>query len=68
MPLPRPVTNQKRKDFVSECMDDSVMREEFPNNKQRSAVCHSRYDTAKKSKVSGYVEWENLSYDLVIMY
>ena len=68
MPLPRPTANQKRKDFVSECMDDSVMREEFPNNKQRAAVCHSRYETAKKSKASKDVCWENVSYELIVMY
>ena len=68
MPLPRPDSNQQRKDFVNECMDDTAMLNEFPNNKQRAAVCYSQYERATKSKASTWGEYmmENYSYDLII--
>ena len=67
MPLPRPDSNQQRKDFVNECMDDTSMLNEFPNDKQRAAVCYSQYERSNKSKAS--VKWSdyvNDSYDVII--
>ena len=51
MPLPSPEKNQKQNDFVSSCMSDETMRKEFPNSKQRAAVCYSQFSKKKdKSK------------------
>ena len=46
MPIPSP-KGEPKKNFLSKCMGDSVMVKEFPNEKQRYAVCQSKW---KKSK------------------
>jgi len=42
MPLPRRNKGENKSDFVSRCMGDSKVKSEFPNQKQRVAVCQSR--------------------------
>jgi hypothetical protein len=39
MPIPKPNENEKSKDFVARCMDNDVMKKEYPDNKQRVAIC-----------------------------
>ena len=46
MPIPSP-KGEPKKNFLSKCMADSVMVKEFPDEKQRYAVCQSKW---KKSK------------------
>ena len=46
MPIPSP-KGEPKKNFLSKCMGDSVMTKEFPDEKQRYAVCQSKW---KKSK------------------
>ena len=46
MPIPSP-KGEPKKNFLSKCMADSVMVKEFPDEKQRFAVCQSKW---KKSK------------------
>tara|TARA_A100001201_G_scaffold127137_1_gene111766 strand:+ start:1845 stop:3554 length:1710 start_codon:yes stop_codon:yes gene_type:complete len=43
MPLPSPRKGQSKDDFVNICMDDTKMLNEFPDDKQRAAVCYSQY-------------------------
>lgn len=42
MPLPSRKKGEAKNTFVSRCMSDSVTKKEFPDQKQRSAVCLSR--------------------------
>jgi hypothetical protein len=50
MPIPNP-KGEPKKNFLSECMADSVMVKEFPDEKQRYAVCHSKWKIyGKESK------------------
>ena len=37
--LPKPRKGESRRDFVSRCMANSEMRQEFPDQSQRAAVC-----------------------------
>ena len=39
MPIPKPNPREKRKDYIERCMSDEVMKTEYPNEKQRLAVC-----------------------------
>lgn len=48
MPLPAKKKDEKRGKFISRCMSDPIARKEFPDGKQRAAVCYSQYD--KKAK------------------
>lgn len=42
MPIPSPNKDEDRKAFMSRCMGDSKMNEEYPDSKQRVAVCMSK--------------------------
>ena len=61
MPLPKPEKNQKKDDFINKCMDNTAMLKEFPDNKQRAAVCYSQFDKKAKASVTG-----DLSGELVV--
>ena len=53
MPLPEPKNNQDKDDFVNECMDNSTMLSEFPDDKQRAAVCYSQFKNKAKASITG---------------
>ncbi len=36
-----PKSGEKEEDFISRCMGDSTMNSEFPDQKQRAAVCYT---------------------------
>lgn len=48
MPLVKPRKNETKKNFISRCMSDKVMRKEFPKANQRRAVCERQWDTKKQ--------------------
>lgn len=52
MPIPSPSKGETREKFVARCMSNPVMREEFPQNRQRLAVCFNKWKTKKKSDSS----------------
>lgn len=39
MPIPQPEPDESVRDFVSRCMVDDTMRQEWPDIVQRYAVC-----------------------------
>jgi hypothetical protein len=49
MPIPNPKKSEKQGDFVSRCMSDETMNKEFPDQKQRAAVCYSQFKKANAS-------------------
>ena len=50
MPIPKPKKSEKKDSFIARCMSDSVMKKEYPDNKQRLAVCHTTYRNKTTSK------------------
>jgi len=42
MPIPSKKEGEKPNDFMSRCMSDNQLKEEYPSNKQRTAVCLSK--------------------------
>lgn len=50
MPLPKKQGKENKSKFISRCLDDSIMRKEFGDIKQRIAVCLSRYKGKKDQK------------------
>lgn len=50
MPLPKPRKNEAQNEFISRCMASDVIQNDFPNQKQRVAVCFSQWKTAKKKQ------------------
>ena len=43
MPIPRRQYKETRQDFLERCMNDETMKKEYPNEKQRLAVCAYQY-------------------------
>ena len=52
MPIPKPKDGEKEKDFISRCMSNDTMKEEYPDDDQRLAVCYSTWRKAKESNES----------------
>lgn len=44
MPLPEPENKESEQDFINRCMIDTESRNEFPDTKQRRAVCQSLWN------------------------
>jgi|TARA_B110001454_G_scaffold216092_1_gene238721 hypothetical protein len=44
MPIPSGGGGESKDKFMSRCISDSVMKKEYPDIKQRIAVCMSKYD------------------------
>jgi len=42
MPIPSKNKDEDKNNFMSRCMSDSKMKQEYPDNKQRTAVCISK--------------------------
>ena len=59
MPLPNPKKNEKQGDFISRCAGNETMNKDFPETKQRVAVCYSQWKKAKASAMASIGEGEN---------
>ncbi|NDC71881.1 MAG: hypothetical protein EBZ62_00300 [Sphingobacteriia bacterium] len=42
MPIPDKHTDEDKQKFISRCMSDEVMKKEYPDTKQRAAICISQ--------------------------
>jgi len=56
MPLPTPRGGESQSQFVSRCMGSDVMNREYPDNKQRAAVCYSQWRRREEEKLHKIVE------------
>jgi len=43
MPIPKPSKGEIEGEFVARCMSNSIMKKEYPDKKQRLAVCFSSW-------------------------
>jgi len=48
MPIPTPRTGEPSKMFISRCVSSDVMQKEYPDRKQRLAVCYSSLRKKRK--------------------
>ena len=64
MPLPVPKKSESKDDFISRCMGNETMKDEYPDNDQRLAVCYSQWK--KKEKKDEFSELEERSFDFQI--
>jgi hypothetical protein len=44
MPIPKPNSNEEKKDFIQRCMENQTMVNEYQNKDQRLAVCSTSYE------------------------
>lgn len=54
MPIPFPRKSETSEKFISRCMGDSVMNKDYPDNKQRYAICQSQL--RKRNKAQALIE------------
>lgn len=53
MPIPKPRENESEADFISRCMGDDLMNEEYPDSDQRIAICYSQWRDRNKQHPHG---------------
>ena len=49
MPLPKPSKKELRKEFIDRCMGDDITVKDFPDNKQRYAICQDLWKEKSKA-------------------
>jgi len=65
MPIPNKKNNESKKEFLSRCMGDEVMNDEFTSANQRYAVCRSKW---KKKKTNASEDYDPEVDSRVIIY
>ena len=56
MPIPKPKTGETQDEFIERCMSNETMKEEFPDNDQRLAICFQKWKDKSKKSFSGNAE------------
>jgi len=51
-PIPTPRKDEEKKSFISRCMSNKTMKSEYPDQKQRAAVCYSQFKKSQGEKVN----------------
>jgi hypothetical protein len=42
MPIPEPQPQEAKDEFIARCLRDSVMTKEYPDTRQRAAICYQQ--------------------------
>lgn len=58
MPIPSPSKDEKQSVFMSRCMGNETVKKEFPDQKQRTAICFSKFRKKSKSSHTQFTEGE----------
>lgn len=56
MPMPKPKKDEKKEDFLKRCMADTVMNDEYDDEKQRYAVCQTIWKDKDKKEINIGIE------------
>lgn len=56
MPIPKRKQNEDKQKFVSRCMSNETMKKEYPDNKQRVAICLGQTRKTKSSLLDQVLE------------
>lgn len=56
MPIPKPKKDEKESEFISRCMGDKVMNEDYKDQKQRAAICYTSWKNKDKKTTKGFVK------------
>jgi hypothetical protein len=56
MPLPQPGDSENQADFVSRCMGDKTALADFPDQKQRVAVCYQLWRDRHKNAAKAAID------------
>jgi len=52
VPIPKPKKGEKQDEFIQRCMSDETMISEFPDEKQRYAVCMTQFKKGSENKMN----------------
>lgn len=63
MPLPQKKREESKQSFLNRCMGNSTMNKEYPDEKQRYAVCMSRANSSILEQVCDIIEEHNLGFE-----
>lgn len=75
MPIPKKRKDQDPKKFISNCMGNSTMKKEYPDQSQRVAICIQQSKADLVSQADMYIqfanaewndEWDEFVYDVAI--
>jgi len=58
MPMPNKKDKETKQDFVKRCMEDSVMKKEYPNSQQRVAICLGKTKASIVEQVCDILEYD----------
>jgi HK97 family phage prohead protease len=61
MPLVKPKDKEKRDDFLERCMGDRTSYTDFPDRRQRFAVCNSLYNARNKKEEYSMTDVEKMA-------
>lgn len=50
MPIPTPSKDETQSDFISRCAGDTAMNKDYPDTKQRVAICYSQWKNKDKKE------------------
>lgn len=65
MPLPTPNTDESRDDFIGRCMRNEMAMEDFPDQRQRLAVCFRQFrDARENAEAEGALTYDGETYDI----
>lgn len=59
MPIPKPNKDENSQKFVARCMGDETMKKDYPDNKQRIAVCLGQTKSSLVEQVGQILEYNN---------
>ncbi len=57
MPIPKPKKDETKKEFLKRCKADKIMLKEYPDEKQRNAICNKQWEDKEKSARQKYKVW-----------
>lgn len=57
MPMPSPNKNENNKDFISRCMSNASMNQEYPDNRHRMAVCTQQTKAKSKNILANVINY-----------
>lgn len=50
MPITKPNKSENQQDFMSRCMEDKIMKKEYPDTKVRNGICSTQWDNKSLSE------------------
>jgi len=50
LPIPKPRNNESEDEFISRCMGDDVMNQDYPDEDQRAGVCYTQWENRDKGE------------------